>query len=68
MFNSNEMFIQTSGNSMPQNNVDVDDMITLDDIVFTLQCKGETKLANKFVRNYLKNFAKLYSSEIGLYE
>ncbi len=53
-----------SGYSNPQNNVDVEDKIALDNIVFTLQCKGETKLAKKFVKNYLKNFAMIYTGDL----
>lgn len=43
----------------------VEDKIALDNIVFTLMCKGETKLAKKFTRNYLKNFKSVYG---GIYE
>ena len=32
--------------------------IALDDIVFNLMCKGESKIAKMFIRNYLKNFYK----------
>ena len=55
-----------SGYSNPQ--TDVNEMVTFDDILFTLECRGQTKLAKKFLRNYLKNFARIYKKEIGLYE
>ena len=46
------MFNQTSGVES-QNN---ENMVAFDEIIFNLVCTGNTRLAKKFTRNYLKNF------------